>query len=62
MLFGKKVIALCLSRVNDDVSRDFIEHLSYFLKERDWRLFVYASCSDLFWNSPEEIGEAYVFS
>ncbi len=62
MLFGKKVIALCLSKVNDDVSRDFIEHLSYFLKERDWRLFVYASCSDLFWNSPEEIGEAYVFS
>lgn len=62
MMFGKKVIALCLSRINDDVSHDYIMNLSKFFEERDWRLFVYATCTDLYWNTPEDRGEASVFS
>lgn len=61
MLFGKKVIALCLSRINDEVSYDYIMNLSKFFDERDWRLFVYATCTDLYWNTPEDKGESAVF-
>lgn len=33
-----------------------------FFKERDWRLFVYATCTDLYRNTPEDKGETSVFS
>ena len=62
MLWGKKVIALCLSRINDEVSYDYIMNLNKFFEERDWRLFVYATCTDLYWNTPEDKGESAVFS
>ncbi|MGN1102997.1 MAG: LacI family DNA-binding transcriptional regulator, partial [Huintestinicola sp.] len=62
MLFGKKVIALCLSRIADDTCRDYIINLSKYFDERDWRLFVYTTCTDLYWNTPEDRGEAAVFS
>ncbi|MGN0637283.1 MAG: GGDEF domain-containing protein [Huintestinicola sp.] len=62
MLYGKKVVALCLSRINDEVSYDYIMNLSRYFEERDWRLFVYATCTDLYWNTPEDKGESAVFS
>ena len=62
MLFGKKVIALCLSRINDEVSYDYIKSLADFFDKRDWRLFVYATCTDLYWNTPEDKGESAVFN
>ncbi|MDY3792808.1 MAG: GGDEF domain-containing protein [Oscillospiraceae bacterium] len=62
MLWGKKVIALCLSRINDEVNYDYIMNLNKFFEERDWRLFVYATCTDLYWNTPEDKGESAVFS
>lgn len=61
MLFGKKVVALCLSRINDEVSYEYIKNLSDFFDKRDWRLFVYATCTDLYWNTPEDKGESAVF-
>ena len=62
MLFGKRVIALCLARVNDDLCHEYIMNLNRCLVERDWRLMVYTSCTDLYWNTPEDKGEAAVFS
>lgn len=62
MLYGKKIIALCLSKVNDEVSHDYIMGLSAFFEKRNWSLFVYATCTDLFWNTPEDRGESAVFS
>lgn len=62
MMFGKKVIALCLSRINDNDSHDYIMNLSKSFEERDWRLFVYATCTDLYWNTSEDKGESVVFS
>lgn len=62
MLHGKKIIALCLSKVNDEVSHDYIMGLSTFFEKRNWNLFVYATCTDLFWNTPDDKGESAVFS
>lgn len=62
MLHGKKIIALCLSKVNDEVSHDYIMGLSTFFEKRNWNLFVYATCTDLFWNTPEDKGESAVFN
>lgn len=45
MLNGKKIIALCLARIQDDVSQEFVTALSDVLKETQYSLFVYCSSS-----------------
>lgn len=47
-MIGKyKIIALCMSRIHENFSHDFILRFSHILKNTDYRLFVYNACSDL---------------
>lgn len=61
MIDGKKIIALCITKINEDASRKFITALNNSLPSEDCRLMVYATCSELFWNTPMESGESAVF-
>ncbi len=47
-MVGKyKIIALCISRIHENFSHDFVLRFSHILKNTDYRLFVYNACSDL---------------
>lgn len=61
MIDGKKIIALCISKINEDSSRKFITALNNSLVSEDCRLMVYATCSELFWNTPIESGESAIY-
>lgn len=61
MINGKKAIALCIAKVNDGPSHDLIASLNEKLRAVDMNLFVYATVSDLYWNIPDETGEASVY-
>ncbi len=61
MIDGKKIIALCITKINEDASRKFITAFNNSLPSEDCRLMVYATCSELFWNTPMESGESAVF-
>ena len=61
MLKGKKVISFCLTRIQDSFTKDIIEQLHRIVKERGHILLVYATSSNLYWNSDTEKGEASVY-
>ena len=61
MIDGKKIIALCITKINEDSSRKFITALNNSLPSEDCRLMVYATCSELYWNTPMESGESAIF-
>ncbi len=61
MIDGRKIVALCLSRINDAVSHELITKLNKLLTESGCNLFVYATGSDLYWNTPSELGETKIF-
>ncbi len=61
MIHGKKVVALCLSRINDAISHELVTTLNKKLTKHGYNLFVYATSSDLFWHTPSEIGEIRIF-
>ncbi len=61
MIGNKKLVACCCSRVNDDACHKLITLLSQSLAAHDYKLFVYSTCSDLFWNNASEMGEKTVF-
>ena len=57
-----KLLALCISKVFDDGNREFIETLNKEMIPHGWRLIVFNTCSDLYWNSPSDNGEESIFS
>lgn len=61
MIYGYKIIGLCIGRVHDDESNKFITELNEQMVQKGYRLFVYGVCSDLYWDGPDEKGEAYIF-
>lgn len=62
MLNGKRIIALCLSRVNDYECSSLIRGVSEKLWEQNCKLFVYFTCSDFFWADDSEIGQTSIFN
>lgn len=56
-----KVIAVCMCKVYDDRNYNFIKALNKFAVENDYRLFIYHTCSDLYWKTLSEKGEQSVF-
>lgn len=62
MIGDYKIIALCMARVHDDESYQFIEALNKQAVKQGYRLFVYGVCSDLYWNTESEKGEEAIFS
>ncbi len=61
MLFGKYIVSLCIPRIHDATNHKFITALSKHLSERNCTLFLYATPSELYWNSIDEQGEKTVF-
>ena len=61
-MIGKyKIAALCVSRIFDDSTHEIVTELNKNIIDKGYRLFVYHSCSDLFWDTASEKGEAAVF-
>ncbi len=56
-----KIIALCIARANDTRHFNFIKELNKKITECGARLFIYQTCSDLFWDTKNEHGEKTVF-
>lgn len=48
MLGKRKIIALCISKVHDTTSYEFVVALNEKLRQRGDSLFVYNTCSDLY--------------
>ncbi|MDE7294755.1 MAG: GGDEF domain-containing protein [Oscillospiraceae bacterium] len=61
MIGSKKLIALCISRLNDYTCNEFIAAFGSRLAENNCALFVYGTCTDLYWNTMDESGEKTVF-
>ncbi|MCR5624403.1 MAG: GGDEF domain-containing protein [Lachnospiraceae bacterium] len=62
MYKGYPVIALCIVRVEDERSFYFIQSLNERIVKAGYRLFVYQTCSDLFWKLTPEEGDKAVFT
>lgn len=62
MYKGYPVIALCMVRVEDERNFQFIQALNERVVKAGYRLFVYQTCSDLFWNLLPEEGDKAVFT
>ncbi len=61
MFNGYKIAALCAAKIYEDQWRDLIEGLNTVLTADGWRVFVYASDSDMYFGTPSDKGEASVF-
>lgn len=61
MLNGYKIIALCLSRIQDATSISFVSELNRVLSESGYRLFLYHISTDLYWSECIEDSEALVY-
>ena len=62
MLNGRKIVALCTSRLNDPENSRFVAELNEFLRTDQTSLFIYNINTDLYWNDDELRAEASVFS
>ena len=61
MLEGYRIAAVCISRIHEEVLREFIESLSKSLAPHGWRVMVFATGSDLFHQTQSDKGEEAVF-
>lgn len=61
MLNGYKIIALCLSRIQDAPNIDFVSELNEKLTEQGYRIFLFHISTDLYWNENNENSEVLVF-
>ncbi len=61
MLSGYKIIALCISRAGDERHLEFIKALNQAVIRCGFRLFIYHTCSDLYWKTKLEDGDQSVF-
>ncbi len=61
MIDGKKIIALCTTRINDTPLHSFIKVLNSQIKDGGFRLLVFTLNTDLYWEEDAVHSEAYVF-
>lgn len=61
MIGNIKIIAVCMCKVYDERNYRIIRALNNLAVENDYRLFVYHTCSDLYWKTLSEKGEQSVF-
>lgn len=61
MLNGYKIIAVCLSKVHEEASLELVKNLNELTKNNGYRLFIYSTNNDMFWNTASETGERAVF-
>lgn len=61
MIGERKIAALCISRLNDDVSHETVTSLGAALAKMNCSLFVYSTTADLYWESSVDHGDSTVF-
>ncbi len=61
MYRGYRIIGLCISRVHDERNFEFLCALHKSVQKQGCRLFIYQTCSDLYWHTPNETGEKRIF-
>ena len=61
MLFGKKIIAVCLAGIHDETNIKLISRLNEALVPQEYRLLVFNIGTDLNWNKENEDSEILVF-
>ncbi len=61
MLHGYKIIGICTTKMNAQQDMTFLERLNERLRYQGYRIFIYSTCSDLYWGSRSEQGEKSVF-
>lgn len=61
MIDNRKIVALCTSRIDDNVCHETVTSLNRELNKINCSLFVYVTPSDLYWGVPSESGERSVF-
>lgn len=61
MFKGRKVIAVCIPKAFNSDSFRYIKKLNEYACEKDYKLFVYQTCTDLYMNDSNDSGEKYVF-
>ena len=61
MLHGYKIIGICTTKMNSPQDMAFLECLNERLRYDGYRVFIYSTCSDLYWGSRSEQGEKSVF-
>lgn len=61
MLGDYKIVALCMSRIQESFSHDFILEMANALKPAGYRLFVYNACSDLYNDDSKNNGQQYTY-
>ena len=62
MYNGRKIIALCLTRLSNDETTAKVAELNKALVAKDYRLFIYNACSDFYRSSRFESAEKKVYS
>lgn len=61
MLYGKKIIALCTSRIYDAGLHRFIRVLNDNVSKFGYRMFIYTMNTDLYWNEEDACAETKVY-
>ena len=61
MINGKKLVALCTSRVYDPQLHGYIVRLNDLLKLKGYSLLVFTINSDIYWEEDRQATEKYVF-
>lgn len=62
LLHGYKVAALCISRIHEEVMRDFIDAFNRILCDNGWRVLVLATNMDLYYKTISNRGEEIIFN
>ena len=61
MINGRKLIALCTSRVYDPQIHGYIVRLNELLKKERYSILIFAINSDIYWEEDRQATERYVF-
>lgn len=61
MLNNYKIIALCLSGIQEAVNIEFLSELNSGLSNLGYRIFVYDIGTDLYWNETNDDSQTLVF-
>ena len=61
MINGKKIIAVCVAKIGDGGSYEYIEKLHSYFAPAGYQMMIYNTCSDFFWDKTNEQGEKAVF-
>lgn len=62
MIGNNRVIAVCMSKVHDRNRFEHIRLMNECFKAYGYKMFVYQTCSDLYWQTQNEYGERCVFN